>query len=467
MNREGVSAKTARWVALASAAYVLLAGAVLQGWIIPATPWHGGHGLLAGGDWLYFHDLALGLAQQIDQQGWSAWILRPEDQAPAGVAAALYALTGVHRPWVLLPLHAMLYALIALCLWRMVADVSGNNRVGLWALVPLFVFPSLAMVYGHIHKDIYALPVVLTLLLAWVWMLLRGRSHLWWIVLLLLLGNALVWLVRPYGLKLLLLGQAGMWLVFLLGWYWHRKTAALLLGGVAVVIGAIFLDLSRPEAAPTADTAAVIPAPAAVIPAPAAVIPAQAAAIPAPPTCPGWVYILPSLLQTVDGWKANVACVRQGFAGGYMQAGSNIDIHVRFTQASDVVLYLPRALQIGWLAPFPSMWLGDAASPGGQVFRAVAALEMLVLYAALAGLLVFAMLAGFRATGFAPAQVWAACAVLGFALLWVLAYTLVVTNVGTLYRMRLPAVLVVMGLGWVAWHAVWRQWHPGRVKPRP
>ncbi len=29
---------------------------VLQGWIIPATPWHGGHGLLAGGDWLYFQE---------------------------------------------------------------------------------------------------------------------------------------------------------------------------------------------------------------------------------------------------------------------------------------------------------------------------------------------------------------------------------------------------------------------------
>jgi len=446
MNREGVSAKTARWVALASAAYVLLAGAVLQGWIIPATPWHGGDGLLAGGDWLYFHDLALGLAQQIDQQGWSAWILRPEDQAPAGVAAALYALTGVHRPWVLLPLHAMLYALIALCLWRMVADVSGNNRVGLWALVPLFAFPSLAMVYGQIHKDIYVLPGVLALLLAWVWMLLRGRSHLLWIVLLLLLGNALVWLVRPYGLKLLLLGQVGMWLVFLLGWYWHRKAAALLLGGVALLIGAIFLGLSRPAAAPTADMAAVTHAPAA---------------------CSGWVSTLPPSLRAVEVAMANLSSARQGFAEGYPQAGSNIDTHVRFTQASDVVRYLPRALQVGWLAPFPAGWFAEAVSPGGQALRAVAALEMLVLYAALAGLLVFAMLAGFRATGFAPAQIWAACAVLGFALLWVLAYALVVTNVGTLYRMRLPAVLVVMGLGWVAWHAVWRQWCPGRVMPRP
>jgi len=426
-------AKVGALVAIASAAYVLLVGAALQWWVIPATPWHSGAGLLAGGDWLHFHQLAQDVARRIEQEGWQAWVLRPEGQAPAGLAAALYAATGVHKPWLLLPVHALLYALAALCLWRLVSDLSGRSVLGLWAIAPLFMFPSLAMVYGQMHKDIYALPAVLALVLAWVWMLLRGRSHLWWILVLLLLGNVLMWLVRPYGLKLMLLGQAGMLCIFVLGWYSHRQSAALALGTIGVLITVALLRATAPTA--TAPTAT----------APTATAPAV--------TCPGWVYTLP--VSAPDVLMARLACTRLAFAHGYPLAGSNIDTHVQFTQAADIVLYLPRALQIGWLAPFPNQWFVAAASPGGEVFRAVAALEMLVLYLALTGLLAFGLLTLFKPQGLSPRQLWAAFAILSFAVLWVLMYTLVMTNVGTLYRMRLPAVLIVMGLGWAAWRQLW------------
>lgn len=72
--------------------------------------WHAGDGLLVGGDWVYFQQLALDLVQKIKSNGWSVWELRPEGQAPAGIAAAIYFLTGISKPWTIIPLNAALHA---------------------------------------------------------------------------------------------------------------------------------------------------------------------------------------------------------------------------------------------------------------------------------------------------------------------------------------------------------------------
>jgi hypothetical protein len=53
------------------AAFVQL---ILLPFIFPA--WHSGHGLLAGGDWPWFHQIAAELAEKIQVQGWSAWLAR-------------------------------------------------------------------------------------------------------------------------------------------------------------------------------------------------------------------------------------------------------------------------------------------------------------------------------------------------------------------------------------------------------
>jgi hypothetical protein len=62
-----------------------------------------GHGLLRGGDWIGFHEDANAMAQKIARQGWSAFELRPRGQAPVGITAAVYALTGIHEPWIMVP----------------------------------------------------------------------------------------------------------------------------------------------------------------------------------------------------------------------------------------------------------------------------------------------------------------------------------------------------------------------------
>ena len=71
-------------------AWVLITGVLLQWWVIPATPWHAGYGLLAGGDWVMFHEQALQLAESIEREGWSAGSMsfRVESNTVTGASPA-------------------------------------------------------------------------------------------------------------------------------------------------------------------------------------------------------------------------------------------------------------------------------------------------------------------------------------------------------------------------------------------
>ena len=68
---------------------------------------------------------------------------------------------------------------------------------------------------------------------------------------------------------------------------------------------------------------------------------------------------------------------RQAF-NRYLGKSSNIDSDVRFETAGDVVRYLPRAAEIGLLAPFPRMWF--EVGTVGRSPRIVAGIETLVMY---------------------------------------------------------------------------------------
>lgn len=99
-------------------AWSLFSGLLLQWVVLPLMPnLHAGNGLLKGGDWVRFHLDAIELAEQIKIQGWQTWELRPKGNAPSGIAAAVYALSGVSLPWLLMPLNAFIFALGAVFMY--------------------------------------------------------------------------------------------------------------------------------------------------------------------------------------------------------------------------------------------------------------------------------------------------------------------------------------------------------------
>jgi hypothetical protein len=108
--------------------------------------------------------------------------------------------------------------------------------------------------------------------------------------------------------------------------------------------------------------------------------------------------------------------------------GSNLDREVELQNFGDLVMYLPRAVEIGFLAPFPNMWFTRGVEVG-RTGRLIVGAEMLAIYLLL--LLVGATLFFERKR----VLVWFLFAV---AALGCIALAYVVVNIGALYRLRYP-----------------------------
>jgi hypothetical protein len=119
----------------------------------------------------------------------------------------------------------------------------------------------------------------------------------------------------------------------------------------------------------------------------------------------------------------------QNYEGG---RGSSIDTGVRLASAGDLLMYLPRAIAIGFFAPFPNMWF--QAGTYGLAMRLVAGAEMLVMYV----LYVLAAICLWQERR--RLTVWLLFLVAGLGMVGL---GLVVANVGALFRLRY-ALLIMM-----------------------
>lgn len=414
--------------------YALSAGLLIQWLVLPLLlpGIHAGHGLLAGGDWVAFHQEADAMAQRIQQTGWAAWELRPGGNAPIGITAIAYALTGIHQPWVVLPLNASLFALGAACLFLMFSSI-GPPRLAFLASLPYVLFPSTVMLYGQIHKDVYSIAGSALIVLVWVRFAARDASATGGAagrILATALGVFLIWLVRPYLLKMMLAASLPVVLLLSIRAIVRRagrdRRSAQWWVGVSACLGVLAAGAGVPGGAAGEGVLAM------------------------PAHCQG----------TEDGAIANLVCrldqARLGFAGQH-HAGSNVDMEVRFRSLSDVADYVPRALQIGLFAPFPEMWSAQGVMPGAGMMRRIAGAEMLVAYVLLAGVCLWFI--GKRL----PREVGLVIVVQAAIPLLILA--LVVCNVGTLYRMRYGYWHILLGLGVVGWGHVLQSLGGRKEKP--
>jgi hypothetical protein len=137
---------------------------------------------------------------------------------------------------------------------------------------------------------------------------------------------------------------------------------------------------------------------------------------------------------------SSVAIARYNFiVDGRNVSGSLIDADVFFNSATDVIRYVPRALEIGYLAPFPSMWV-QAGQSVGLLGRLLSGVEMMLTYL----LEIFAAIFVWRNRNHFSSWLLVFTTVIGM-----LALGMVVVNVGTLYRMRYPfwVLLVILAAG--------------------
>lgn len=179
-------------------------------------------GNLIGADSLYFHEVAVKLADQIKSQGWSAWMLYPANGATGNVAilAAMYVLFGVD-PLVIVPINALLHVLSAMLILS-IGRLAWPGRLGWLAgfvTAILFLFaPSALLWYGQVHKDGYLILGVLLVIYGWLASEFPLINY-WKIIGLSLLGILLIIFVKPYAILLVLIGALAMFAVYVLGNY--------------------------------------------------------------------------------------------------------------------------------------------------------------------------------------------------------------------------------------------------------
>jgi hypothetical protein len=123
----------------------------------------------------------------------------------------------------------------------------------------------------------------------------------------------------------------------------------------------------------------------------------------------------------------------------------NIDANRTFPSTISVISYLPRAVLIGLLAPFPVSWF-EEGKVFGLVGRLIAGLEICMVSL----LSLFALVGVWRSRRSIQAWLLLAVALLGGA-----ALGLVVVNVGALYRMRyfFWILLIILAASYLA-HAI-------------
>jgi hypothetical protein len=426
-------------VFLAVFLYALSAGLLIQLFILPVLVphLHAGHGLLRGVDSVGFHEIASAIADRIVSEGWSRWELRPSSHSPAGVAAALYAITDLREPWVMLPINAALFAVSAAVIFAIVRLLTESPGAALAAVLPFVLFPSAALEYADLHKDVWSCAGSFIVVFVLARIQAADDVDLRSLVLLIagcLAGLVLVWIARAYLVRVLTYAASIAVLAalpievsirrFHLDGSFARKCAAFLfIIGMMAAVTRIPTDdsvrgmgeITAPP--PVADVGQSIQSPHS----------ANAEA-------PGF------LRQTVR----SIMALRRGFLTTYPDAGSLIDPYVVMEAPADMVSYLPRALQIGFLAPFPSMWFGSGISPGAGMMRLLTGIEMAVVYVLLFGIpLTIPFIAGRAAkTGFL---------ILTMSAIVICLMVMAIPIVGTLHRMRYGYFMLVAGLGAAGW----------------
>ncbi|MDI6774385.1 MAG: hypothetical protein QME60_03175 [Verrucomicrobiota bacterium] len=415
------------WIWAVAFCYTGLLAVMVQLVLLPHVfpAWHAGHGLLAGGDWVKFHYDAAALAGKIRQAGWGAWEIRPGNHGLVGVIGAVYALVAP-EPWAMIPLNAALNATATVALVLIVQACAFSRRTAVWSCAPFLLYPSAMLWNTQMHNDGFFIAGAFLFLCAWI-IVGREAPHTGWLRLpagwgCALLGALLVWIVRPYGVKMM--QGAGLLMALLVTgrflWRARKREAGWRRAGGRVLVAWSLLLPTVPLVRHTLEKAV-----------------SPAASEPPPPSPYEWT---PArwLPNAIDSHLMAMALLRDGSARGYPNAASNIDSDIAFHRAADVLAYAPRAAQIGFLAPFPVMWAKPGRTGAQTAMRRVAAIEMLGVYLALALL---------------PAAFWrrqkreAVWLAALFSLAMLMLYAVVIVNVGSLYRVRYGFLMTFVALG--------------------
>ena len=446
--------------------YALLVSFLLQTVVIPrvfSNP-DAVRGLV-GLDSIGFDGVARVKAEEIARKGWSAWELRPDGHVPAGIASIFYAIWKP-VPYSVLPFNALLHAIaagIALLILR-------SFFSGFPALLGATVFalnPTALEWVAQIHRDGIFICGNLMFICGLVKLAVNLNSKdgderkftlAIWIVLA-AIGTGFVWIVRPYWIQAMMLASVVYFLISAINMksIWAKQTRACsvfrVLGIASLILFQVWIVKSHTqfESMDLSSTPAFNVS-----------VSEGGNSVDVPWHRNQSLYGLLAvwnktswLPSFVENRLYQIAYLRWStIAHG---GGSLIDSDRLFVSGVEVLAYIPRALQVGVLSPFPNLWYGQASTPALTIARKVAGSVTIVFYICLIG-----SVAGIAQMRARP-EVWA---MVGLCLMGILVYAITTSNIGTLIRFRYGFYMLLVGFGAAHWSSIFfRLRHEARSSP--
>jgi hypothetical protein len=421
-------------------AYVMGIGLFLQLAVLPfwLPQMHAGNGLLKGLDSIFFHRIAVELAQRIRDQGWHVWRLHFGGQSPIGIASAIYALS-LPKPWAILPFNSFVHSVAAVIVMKILTRFSTSEKAALLGASMFAFLPSSLIWVVQLHKDGVTFLGFFIMLYGWLKYsdFAEGTSSRPVpSLLMILLGLFIVWVGRPSMVILAFCGS-----IFVAGIIIGR----ILINGYrrgAVNFGAIILCLSvLPFFIPLSDINEEIPVPRSRTNDQGSLASQHGNEQPRRRTFrwdgESWLPdVADQALETLAYGRLRYSRNSRGW--------SNMDTEIQFNDLGDIVAYIPRGLEITLFAPFPSDWFSQGRTDSTTLMRLDASFEMMIAYLGLAGVAFGAMLRSWvRRVDF-----WM---VITFCLFIILIQALIVVNIGTLFRFRYGPYTLIMGMGYLYW----------------
>ena len=421
--------------------YSTFAAFIFQKILLPLFPnLHSEAGLIRA-DSIFFHKIAIALAESIRLHGWGQLSQQLTDGATGNVylLAVLYVIFG-DDPSVIIPINAAVHATSGLLIF-LIARLLWPGKVGVYSGIitaSLFViFPSALNWYAQVHKDGFAILGMLIIFYSW----LKGMQYSSRLRAVMLIsigtfaGVVLVAFVRPYNVMLLVLSGTVLGTISLFYYIFVKRTVnfvylALILVFLLALLGTVNYYMPKMEVIEKKD--------------------ALIGAIGEEGIEWSWHQskVIP---ESVDKIFENTALVRMINIYLTMKVKTNlvIDEDVKPDSAWSSLVYLPRAAFIGVFSPFPRMWFESSS-----ITRLVSTGETAVWYLLVPGV--------FFAFCYRRSLALFLMALNSVIFLTALGFTH--PNIGTLYRFRYVYLFILMLIGLMGWMALMRDRYGEKIK---
>jgi hypothetical protein len=375
------------------------------------------NGVLAMSDSVDYLPQVRALAEILARDGVSSWFSAPFPDHLKVYSLGFAALA----PWLgatilcAEPVNLLCYIVILFLTFKLGEEVFGRS-VGLAAAVAVAVWPSFLLHTTQLLKDPLFICALLLLLLVMTYWLTRNLS---------LQGGLTAGLVGGAALYIVSFTRNELW-------------GAIMLALTAIGAGLLLLRHVREKRLLAGNLVSVI----LVLSAMSTVLLSSRESFRTTPrpqdTAEQVEPVRTSFKERADSAARRISQLRHEVIRLNKDAGSNIDDTVEFNGIMEVLCYLPRAMMIGFLAPFANQWFGEGAKVG-MLGRLIGGLEMLVMYF----VEVLVLISLWRSRSRFP--VWLLFCVTAVG---VTSLALAIVNVGALYRARyaffIPLIIIGM-----------------------